>query len=55
MNTVEKNEAGNWMPGEKASLRKEHFNRNLKGLWVLVCCSLREEGSRKREYGVQRD
>lgn len=55
MNTVEKYEAGNWLPVEKASLKKEHFNRNLKGLWVLVCCSRREEGSRRKDYGVKRD
>lgn len=50
---MEKNEAGNRMLGEKASLRKEHFN--LKGLGILACGSLREEGSKKGEYRVKRD
>lgn len=55
INIMDKNEAGNWMPGEKASLTKKHLNRNLKGLGVLAYGSLREEGSGKREYGVKRN
>ena len=31
MNTMEKNEAGNWMLGEKASLRKNTFYQKPEG------------------------
>lgn len=50
INIMDKNEAGNWMPGEKASLTKKHLNRYLKGLGLLAYDSLREEGSGKRVW-----
>ena len=48
MNTMEKNEAGNWMLGEKASLRKNTFYQKPEGaggisMWLFERGGLQKE------------